>query len=374
MTAVCFSITGSALADQYDDQIANLKTQASQAQATANGYASQANDAQAKVNQLDAQIGSLRAQIALNQAQYNQVQAEIAANQAQLTSEKSALGANLKSMYLNSDVTPLEMIASSSNLSDYFNQQQYQDSIKDKIQTAMSSILTLQNQLASQQKQVGAILASENDQNQQLAVAQSQASQLLALASQNEAAADAQVRSANSQINSVRAAQAASFAAIRYTSGSSAGNDGTLQFRNLSFGSNCGGGYPSGLCSMGTDDTVDQWGMYNRECVSYTAYRVAASGRTMPSNWGGRGNATQWPSDAAGAGISESNTPKAGDVAIAPASMIGGVGHAMYVESVESGGWVHVSQYNWWPSENGPYGLYSEMDLKVVPGIVFIHF
>ena len=113
--------------------------------------------------------------------------------------------------------------------------------------------------------------------------------------------------------------------------------------------------------------------MLNRECVSYAAYRVAASGRTMP-NWGGSGDAYEWPADAAAAGIPVSNVPQPGDVAIAPASMIGGVGHAMYVESVEPGGWVHVSQYNLWPTDSGPYGIYSEMDLKVVPGLEFIHF
>lgn len=370
--AVCSSVSGAAIADQYDDQIANLKTQAATAQATASSYATQVTTAQAKVDQLNAQITALEDQIAVNQAQYNQVEAEIATNTANLATDKAGLAANLKSMYLNSDVTPLEMIASSDNLSDYFNQQQYEDSIKDKIQGSMSSILALQDQLDSQQKQVSAILASENQQNAQLGTAQAQADQLLALASQNESAANAQVQAANAQINSVRAAQAASFAQLHFT-GSNSGSDGALIFRNLSFGSNCGGGYPSSLCTLATDATVDQWGMYNRECVSYTAFRVASSGRNMPY-WGGSGNATQWPGDAAAAGIPMSNTPQVGDVAIAPASMIGGVGHAMYVESIESGGWVHVSQYNWWPSENGPYGLYSEMDLKVTSGLVFIHF
>jgi peptidoglycan DL-endopeptidase CwlO len=370
VAAVGVIFNGPALADSYDDQISALSQQAASAQAQANADASQITTYQQKLAQLNAQISSLSAQVQLNELQYTKVSADIAANEAKLASAKTDLGADIKAMYLASGVTPLEMIASSQNLSDFFNEQQYQDTIRGKIEGAMTSIEQLKTQLDAQQKQITLILNTEHAQQGQLATAQAQAGQLLALAQQNAAAANAQVTAANSQISSLRAQQAAMFARL---AGATSGDVGTFTFRNLSFGGQCGGGYPGYLCNAPTDSSVDSWGMLNRECVSYAAYRVASSGRTMP-NWGGSGDAYQWPADAAAAGIPESNSPQAGDVLIAPASMIGGVGHAMYVESIEDGGWVHVSQYNWWPTENGPYGLYSEMDVKVVPGLVFIHF
>jgi surface antigen len=125
----------------------------------------------------------------------------------------------------------------------------------------------------------------------------------------------------------------------------------------------CGGGYPFVWCNAPQDTLVDNWGMYNRESVSYTAYKVSASGRNMPY-WGGRGNANQWPDSARAAGIPVDGTPKAGDVAI---SMAGLYGHAMYVEAV-SGNMVTVSQYNF-----AGHGEYSTMSISA-GGILFIHF
>lgn len=121
------------------------------------------------------------------------------------------------------------------------------------------------------------------------------------------------------------------------------------------------GGYPALLCSSDKDSLVDPWGMYNRECVSYAAYRVSQR-RTMP-NWGGHGSAFQWPANAKAANIPVDDQPKVGDVAILTA----GFGHAMYVEAV-NGSFITISQYNY---DNT--GEYSQM---VVPasGLVFIHF
>ncbi|MGQ7374687.1 hypothetical protein ACTGW9_11390, partial [Streptococcus suis] len=99
---------------------------------------------------------------------------------------------------------------SSNNLSEFFNQQQYQDSIKSKLQSEMESINKTQTDLTNQKAAVTSLLASEHAQQDQITAAREQANQLLALASQNAAAANAQVQSSNAQINSLRAAQAAS--------------------------------------------------------------------------------------------------------------------------------------------------------------------
>ena len=124
----------------------------------------------------------------------------------------------------------------------------------------------------------------------------------------------------------------------------------------------CGGGYPDAWCKAPLDTVVDNWGMYNRECVSYTAYRVALSGRTMPY---GFGDANKWPEVARAHGIAVDRTPRAGDVAI---MADGEHGHSMYVEWVNPDGTLTVSQYN-----KAKTGTYSEE--KIAPGgLVFIHF
>ena len=96
---------------------------------------------------------------------------------------------------------------------------------------------------------------------------------------------------------------------------------------------------------------IDSWGMFNRECVSYTAWKVYQTYGSMPF-WGGVGNANQWPRDAVNAGIPIGTAPKVHSVAISKA---GYYGHAMWVEQV-SGNMIYVSQYNY-----DFQGHYSEM-------------
>jgi surface antigen len=99
------------------------------------------------------------------------------------------------------------------------------------------------------------------------------------------------------------------------------------------------------------DSMVDDWGMYNRECVSYTAWKVHQTYGNMPF-WGGIGNANQWVRNAKNSGIPTGSIPRKGSVAI---SMAGYYGHAMWVEAVE-GNRIYISQYNY-----DLRGHYSEM-------------
>jgi surface antigen len=114
------------------------------------------------------------------------------------------------------------------------------------------------------------------------------------------------------------------------------------------------GGYPAKWDNVAQDSLLDSWGMYNRECVSYAAWKVYQTYGHMPY-WGGVGNANQWVRDAKNAGIPTGPTPQVHSVAI---SMRGYYGHAMWVEAV-NGDMIYVSQYNY-----DLHGQYSEMWVK----------
>ncbi len=129
-----------------------------------------------------------------------------------------------------------------------------------------------------------------------------------------------------------------------------------------SMGPACGGGYPEVLCKQPLDRVVDPWGMYDRECVSYTAYRVAESGRSMPY---GFGDANKWPTAARAHGIAVDTKPRVGDVAIRTDT---NHGHSMYVDAVNTNGTIKVSQYNLYKT-----GTYSQ-DVLSPQGLQFIHF
>jgi len=124
------------------------------------------------------------------------------------------------------------------------------------------------------------------------------------------------------------------------------------------------GGYPTYLANAGQDTIIDPWGMYNRECVSYTAWKVQQTYGYMPY-WGGRGNAIEWPGDARSAGIPTGGAPRVHSVAI---WNVGAFGHAMWVEAVNSDGSIYVSQYNY-----DYQGHYSEMYVSAAQAKTFTY-
>lgn len=339
-----------AMADQLSDNIAALSAQANAQQAQANALHVEASTLVGKVGELNAQIGALQTKINLNQAKSAKLSQQIVEAKAVLVTKKAVLDESVRAIYVGQQQTPIELLASSDNFSDYYNKAQSLDIIKTRIQDSVDEIQKLKVQAELEQATVTKLLSEQSDMQQSIALQRQQVQDLLTTTQNNEANYQAQVRTSNSQAATLRAQQAAILAA---------------QFRGgrLGGGGSCGGGYPGRWCQQDKDSLPDDWGMYNRECVSYTAFRVANSGRYMPY-WGGRGNANQWPSNARSAGIAVDSRPRPGDVAISTA---GPYGHAMYVEGV-SGGSITVSQYNF-----ANDGNYSTMTISA-SGLYFLHF
>lgn len=132
------------------------------------------------------------------------------------------------------------------------------------------------------------------------------------------------------------------------------------------------GGYPANLANSNYyAPIVDPWGMYSRQCVSYTAWKVYQKNGFMPY-WGGVGNANQWPQNARNAGIPVNKTPRVGSVGVI---MAGQYGHTVWVEAVNSDGTINISQYNYFNAGGSGWGHYSEM-YNVSPSAYdwYIHF
>lgn len=331
--------------DSLDQQINALKKQAADLQNQAAGYQAQANDYQTRVNALNSQVELIQTQISLSQAKYNKVSQEVDQAEEDLATQKAILDENIRAIYKQGELNSLEIIASSDNFSDFVNKQEYTQKVKDKVEGTLAKIKALKTQLEKQQTELAGLLKDQQAQRAQLESTRSEANQLLAVAQQSADKANAQVRDTNSRLAQLRAQQAAAIAAV--SGGQVYGGTGGYPWANVSF--------PSSV--------VDNWGMYARQCVSYTAWKVASSGRYMPY-WGGHGNANQWPGNARAAGIPVDGNPRPGDVGIL---MSGTYGHAVYVESV-SGNSVTVSQYN--ANWDGRYSV----STYPKSSLVYIHF
>lgn len=351
-TAVLVPISG-VQADVFDDQIRALQNEVNQYQAEAGKLRAQATSLQNELNALASEKRALQVQIDINTAKMEQLNKDIQENERKLLEQKENLSINLRSMYLENSVTPLEMVASSKSLSDFIDRQEYRNKIRDKVQQNLVAIRKTKDDLAKQKVALEQTLADQNSQREKLAAKEAEQADLLAQTQGQEAAFQQLTSQRNDRISELRAQQAA---------------------QNLKWAGNVnyqprGGGYPSYWADIPMDSTIDDWGMYNRECVSYTAFRVAASGRHMPY-WGGVGNANQWDENARRAGWGVDGNPRSGDVAIWNA---GYYGHAMYVDSVMGDGSIVISEYNYdWT------GRYSQRVLSRAQyqgqGLVFIHF
>ena len=349
------SLSRHAFADRFDDQIKALQSEIDGYQAQAAQLSQQADTLQNELANLAAQKATIQTQIDLSQAKYDKLVHDIAKTERDIADNKEALGQIIADMYVDGSITPLEMLASSKNIADYVDQQEYRSSIQSNLSATIKEINTLKKKLEAQKVDVERVLADQKGQRDQLAAKEAEQAQILAETQGQEDAYQKLSNDRNSQINNLRAQQAA---AMRASGG----------FSNIGNGTVGGGGYPGVWAYAEQDTIVDNWGLYNRECVSYTAWKVWSTGRYVP-HFSGQGNANQWPSTTARYGIPNGSTPVAGSVAI---QYVGAYGHSMYVEAVNGDGTITVSDYNN-NADGGGWGRYHYYT-RTASGLTYIYF
>lgn len=321
-----------AMADQFDEQIKALNQDSSQKRVAQSQLGAEASSLNDEINRLQGQIDAVQGRINDLNGQIASLKKQITDAETELAKQKAVLGQTIKATYVDGDVSTIEMLASSKDLSDFFDKQQYRESVRTKIKNTVDRITTLKVQLKSNKETVEKALGEQQNLQGQIVSQRSEKDRILGLNESQQNALNAQIKNNSAKASELRRQQAIENS--KHGSGVSSGDPSK-------------GGYPAKWANAPQDSLLDNWGMYNRECVSYTAWKVFESGRFMPY-WGGRGNANQWPDNTS----NKSKTPAVGTVAIA---YWGYYGHAMYVEAV-SGSRVYVSQYNY-----GVRGEYSEM-------------
>ncbi len=319
------------LADRYDEQISALRAEVSGYQAKAADLRQQAGTLAAALEILTVEKNTIQRQVDLSQAKYDKLVHDIAETEKKIDDNKDALGQIIADMYVDGSITPLEMLASSKNIGDYVDQQEYRSSIQSNLSATIKEINTLKKKLEEQKKEVERVLADQKSQRDQLAAKEAEQAKLLADTRGEEAAYQQLSAQRNAQISQLQAQQAAELAArARQVGGYTASSDGS------------NGGYPSKWANAPMNSYVDSWGMYSRQCVSYAAFKVAQAYGNMPY-WGGVGNANQWPGNARAAGIPTGSAPRVGSVGVVSS---GQYGHVAWVEAINPNGTIRISHYN----------------------------
>ncbi len=334
-----FSSVLPAFADQFDDQIKVIEGRISGYQQQAVELGRQASDLQATISKLQAEQNALQAQIDLSQAKYDQLTAQIKETEEKIEKNKQALGDTITSIYVSNNVSPVEMLASSSTIGDYLDQQEYRSSIREGVESAIKEIKALKKSLETKKAEVEAVINDQKNQNTALAAKQDEQTKLLTDTQGNQAAYNGLIGQQNQQISSLRAQQAAAISAAGGNEGIVFGSSAYLwPNESMNYNDNCI--YPNG--SSGSDP----WGYCYRQCVSYVAWKLNSDGKGN-RGYSGLGNANNW--GIGGSAISWDNLQE-GDVII---WYVGGYGHVMYVDNV-AGDTVNISQMNV-PYDSGRY-------------------
>ncbi len=364
-TAVALFAGGSSLvrADSFDTKIKALQSKNSDNKAVLSDLGAQASSYQDEINKLQAQISALQRSINANEAEQASLNKQILEKQRKIEQQRVVLGEVLRSMYVDGDISTIEMLATSNNLSDYVDKEEYRNSVQNQIQDTLAQIALLQKQLRAKKVKVGQLIDDQKSQQGQLNANKQKQTSLLAYNQQQQSSYNAKVRANLVQIRKLQAAQAAAQAAYAASHGVSY------------YGTAGNGGYPNKWANRAQDTVLDDWGMYNRECVSYVAWKVNSVGRHMP-RWGGDytnhlgGNAYRWIDNADIDHIRRTGSPPSPSawrpgIAVVwdDNDGVGSYGHVAYLESVNGDGSIEVSQYNFFSRTLG-HGKFSRMHLS----------
>lgn len=330
-----------AQAETAQDEISRLIQENSNNQSVLDKLKTEATSYSDAINQMQAEIADLEAKLQINFAEQSRINEEIVKNEAELAKQKNLLGKNLKAMYLDGEVSSLEMLASSNNLSEFVDKQQYRNSVKDKIVEMLDKINLLKHQLGAQKEQVDKLINEQNLQREKLATSKNEHAQLLSMNQGQQTDFNNKIKVNSNRLQELIASQRdanftdGGYYFIRIEGVVKSFNPVDYAYKDYGH-SQADAPCPGPPISA---DSVDRWGYCTRQCVSYAAWAVEASGRTAPKYWG---DAKKWVAAAYANNIPVFREPKPGDIAI---STNGYWGHAMYVESV-SGNTFNTSEYN----------------------------
>lgn len=342
-------------ADEYDDRIRVLQADMARYQAEADRLNGEAVTLANALAQITNEKNAIQAQVDLTQQKYDKLVLEITDTEKQIKENQDGLGTTLADLYVDDEISPIEMLASSQNISDFLNKQEYRNSIRDQLSSTIKTVKDLKAKLTAQKNEVEKVLAEQKAANDALAAKQSEQQGLLNKTNNDEAAYQNLIRDSATQIAEAKATQAAIRARLNGSGGYVLVDAGSLSAYPWN-SANCP---MSGYLSTGGADGNggDGRGYGCRQCASYVAWRIAKETGIYYS-WG---NAVNFTQNAKNAGYPE-GPPMPGSIAVMnPAKAGQGYGHVAWVEAV-SGNMITISQYNYDYGQG--YGMYSMMTLS----------
>lgn len=370
-------------ADKYDEAIQALQNDIDSFNGKIANLQDKADTYENAAAKLQNEVNIVQKQIELSQAKYNKLVKQIADTEQQIKDNKDALGTTIASLYVEGQTSPIEMLASSKNISEYLDKQEYQSSIRDELTATIAHIKDLKAKLENQKTDVERVLGDQKNSRKVLQQKKDAQQELYNKTKGEQAAYKNLVAANQAKQQQLREEQQAAIAAAIANSGGATliaggvapeypwnspqckmgaelGYTGYLAY--YSFGGADGNGSDGGADGQGSD------GYGCRQCASYVAWRIGKETNYYPQNWG---NATNFPESASAVGFDYGYTPKAGSVAVIRGTASAPEGHVAWVEAVNGDGTITVSQYNY--NYGDGWGKYSKMKLSASVFQVYVY-
>lgn len=347
-------------ADQYDDKIRALQADMERYRSEANRLSSEATSLSNALAQITNEKNAILTQISVSQAQHDKLVIQIADTEKQIKDNQDALGKTIADLYVDDSISAVEMIASSQNIGDFLDKQEYRNSVKDELGTTIAKVKDLKAQLTTQKEEVTKVLETQKASRDALQAKEAEQSSLLAKTQNDESKYQSLIKDSAAQIAEAKRVQAVLNARTNSTGGYTLVDTGSMSgykwnsgncpmLGYLSTGGSDGNGHDGGADGVGAD------GYGCRQCASYVAWRIARETGKYYS-WG---NGGMFAGAAIRAGYQNLGShPEPGSIAV----ILGNPGHVAWVEDV-SGNQVLVSQYNY--NYGAGWGMYSKMWLSV---------
>ncbi len=196
-------------AQSLQDQIDTLKKQNIENKNNVEKLQEVAISYQNAIETLEHDIAETQQAIEASHKRQAELEAQIKQAEADLVLQKDFLSKNIRAMYLEGDISTLEMLASSNNLSEFVDKQQYRNSVKEKISQSVSKISDLKHQLQAQKEQVEVELKEQNSSRVQLARSRAEQSRLLTMNGTEQAEFNNKTKANEQKIKELQEAQRA---------------------------------------------------------------------------------------------------------------------------------------------------------------------
>ncbi len=196
-------------ADTYSQQIQELREQNSAANDEVKQLQLRANDLQSVIEKLQARIAQLQTDIRNNQARREELKVQIKEAEIELAYQKNVLGQNIKAMYLEGQISTLEMLATSQDLSQFVDKQQYRDVVKTKIKQQVDEVTQLRLSLQAKKEEVEKLIKEAQALEKEVVIQKAEQDRLLSLNRAEQADFNKKIKENNREIEELEKAQAA---------------------------------------------------------------------------------------------------------------------------------------------------------------------